>query len=59
MSQISKNVKLLYCKGERMRVEELRRFVAELEGVEYDDEVEISIEPNGQAFTIEGFLEGV
>lgn len=59
MTQISKNVKLLYCHGDKLAVERLRRFVLELDGVEHDDELEVSIASNGQAFTIEGFLEGV
>lgn len=56
---ISKNVKLTYGAYNKMTVGELRTFVETLSGVEYDEELDVSIDPEGAAFTIEGFLEGV
>lgn len=59
MSQISKNVKLLYCYGDKLTVATLQHFAQELDRADMGDELEVSIDPNGSAFTIEGFIEEV
>ena len=59
MSQVSKSVKLLYCEGEQLTVGAIQRFAKELDHAAIDEELEVRIESNGGAFTIEGFLEGV
>lgn len=59
MSQVSKSVKLLYCNGEKLTVETMREFVKELDQTAGDEELDVSIESSGQAFTIEGLNEGV
>lgn len=56
MSQVSKSVKLLYCEGEQLTVGTIQRFARELDHVDIDDELEVRIESNGRAFTIEGFV---
>lgn len=59
MSNMSKNIKLSYIDGETLTVRDLRRFTNEIDHLPGCDELEVSIDPNGVAFTIEGSLEEV
>ena len=59
MTHISRNVKLLYIKGDQIQVSDLRTFVDELRNADPAELLGVDIEKNGKGFTIEGFIKEV